>query len=216
MYKTGERVTVVGKTGSGKTTKILELINDSPVSPVLILDTKIDKAFPKAFPDAKIMEGLGIPGKKDEMTIIRPLPEEAIDPMALDDWLQAIGRSNNILVVIDEMYQVHRHGQAGPGLVGLLTRGRSRGITMLLASQRPAWVSKFVFTECEHFYFMRLLNPDDRKIMSQYMGFPEIQELVLPKFEGVYSDGETLERFHVEPFVNQKIGEEISRQIAWI
>lgn len=198
VYKKGQRVTLVGATGSGKTSRMIELIRQSPVSPVLIFDTKEDDAFLKCFPNAKVQEGLG-PIKKNDVTIIRPAPVESSDPEILDDFLYGLHQSENVLVVIDEAYMFHRGGQAGPGLLGLITRGRSRGITMLTGSQRPAWVSRFVFTECEHFNILKLRNPGDRKIMSQYSGIDEVETEKLDFFEGIYTDGKITEKFYVKP-----------------
>lgn len=60
-------------------------------------------------------------------------------------------------------------GRAGSGLIALLTRGRSKGISVLMSTQRPAWLSRFCFTEAQKYYIYRLTDRRDSKVLGEYI-----------------------------------------------
>lgn len=176
LLKPGERGLIVGKTGSGKTFGATFLLRYLP-RPILILDTKGDTNLPLSFPPADTDQQHDLwSGRYDApVTLVTPTAEQVVDVAQLDDWLaQAPAPAT---VYIDELYQVHNGaGRAGPGLVGLLTRGRSRGISVLMSTQRPAWVSRFCLTETENFYVYRLSDPTDRDRLARLTA-PQINRI---------------------------------------
>jgi energy-coupling factor transporter ATP-binding protein EcfA2 len=187
-YKPGERICVVGKSGSGKTNLCLFLAQNSPVRPVVIFNTKWDDQYHRLGSKKDVTRTLPDRIRPDrEWVIVEPDSETISDPDALDDMLAALGESKDITVLIDESYMFHKRGQAGPGLIGLLTRGRSRGITTICGTQRPAWVSRFVFSEATQGYFLRLNTEDDKKTVKGYTG---IDPSMIPteKYQSLWVD----------------------------
>lgn len=168
LLEPGQRGLLVGKTGSGKTQGALFMLRHMP-TPVVILDTKIEPSFETAFAPGSwsMQDGLWTQADARSVHIVRPTPAESVDWMQIDAWLGTFMERGPITIYIDELYQVHgTGGRAGPGLVGLLTRGRSKGVTLLMSTQRPAWISRFCLTESEKYYVYRLNDPKDRQRLA--------------------------------------------------
>ena len=168
---------LIGQSGAGKTTLGLALAETMPL-PLVVADTKWSDAIKKwgIENDAKFTSEFITP-KKDEIIIWRPEPDDLADPYLLDAEIDAMVRSHRICsVYIDELYQFHKGGRAGPGIIGLYTRGREIGFTTLAGSQRPAWISSFCLTESDQFFVMRLTLLADRKKIGEIMGAPQVIE----------------------------------------
>lgn len=180
LLQPGERGLIVGQTGSGKTYFAVWMLHHEPKAPVLIFDTKDEDKFP-LMPNARtVSEWMGknsvmeaLEDEKTDYVVFRPSEDHIADPMALDGFLRAVyngargsGPMSGVTVYIDEIYSFHKHGQAGPGLVALLTRGRSRGLKTIMATQRPAWLSRFAITEAQRYYVFRLVDERDRKALD--------------------------------------------------
>jgi hypothetical protein len=65
-------------------------------------------------------------------------------------------------------------GRRNAGFNACLTQGRSKRIEMIILSQRPRWMSLFVFSEANYFIVKNLTLPDDRKHISTFVGGREI------------------------------------------
>lgn len=76
----------------------------------------------------------------------------------------------NVGFCIDELYTLHTGGRAGEGLTGVLTRGREMKQSFLGLTQRPAWVSRFCFSESDYVIGMDLALKEDRKRMVDITG----------------------------------------------
>jgi hypothetical protein len=149
-------------------------------SPIVIYDTKHEPKF-LTMPNNRLVtnladahEAVDDPGV--DYVVIRPEPHITADPALLDELLQYHEQNwRGTDAYIDEAYHFHRGGRAGPGLIGLYTRGRSRGITTLASTQRPAWISGFMFSETRLFYVFRLTRRSDRKRVADFIeGFDDL------------------------------------------
>lgn len=179
LLKPGERGIIIGQTGSGKTVGGIVHLQNTNLYPVLILDTKGEPAFDTIaqddeetviYDDAESFIKQWHRRHQPEYSVIRPSVAEMTDPLELDSVLQQIyNAGKKCLIYIDEAYQWHVQGRAGAGLIGLLTRGRSKKMSVLMSTQRPAWLSRFCFTESQKFYIYRLTDKRDHKILSEYI-----------------------------------------------
>ncbi len=162
--KAGQRFAVCGRSGSGKTYLEKWLMFRTKLKWVVI-DSKHDPGFD----DLSIQEGLIAPARiskkwdVSQVLVIRPASREN-DAKILDEYLEELHESyDNFGVCIDETYQVALGAKAGPGLTGLVTRGRARKQACVLGSQRPAWVPRFVFSESNAIIVMSLTLKQDRE-----------------------------------------------------
>ena len=202
--KAGEHVLCVGQTGSGKSVLLQELIKSATIAPIFILDSKCDDGFlalNRPDEDLEIFDG-GIlafsklikqpPRKIATYLVIRPPVDEVTDPDILDAYITLIHQyyKGHCIIVIDELYMLHKNGRAGTGLSGALTRGRSKGHSLYGATQRPSWISRFCISEMSHYYIFRLMEVDDRKRFS-HVG---------------YDKNKMLDRYHYFNY-NSKLGE---------
>jgi hypothetical protein len=184
----GERVIVAGRTGSGKSTLGDWLLRRS-VGHWVILNPKWTKSY------SKLPGSITVKVKKpdDWEKIVRAIMEwryvivephgAATDPAALDalvEWLHDNYR--DIGLCVDELYSVHINGRAGAGLIGWLTRGRELTQSFLGLTQRPAWVSQFLFSEADYIAGMALNLKKDRARMVEMTGQQEFDAPLPPHY----------------------------------
>lgn len=176
-----QRLAIVGATGSGKTHAALWHLSrrNYDQKPWVIYDYKyddiinsIDGAFELSIDDPAPDE----PG----LYIVHPEPDQQ---EALENQMRDIWRKEDIGVYIDEGYMVGNNNKA---FRALLTQGRSKHIPMIVLSQRPVWMDKFVFTESEFFQVFRLQNRRDVAKMEEFI--PYDLEKRLPEFQSYYYD----------------------------
>lgn len=166
--KTGERALIVGATGSGKTGFACFILERLETVPIIIYDTKEENKF-TALPGSIVVQSQGeleeaLGNPEIDYIVYRPSLEITVDPDLLDDLLLThYHRYRETVAYIDEVYQFHKGGKCGPGLIGLLTRGRSRGITTIISTQRPSYLSRFCITESQKFYIFSLIDKQDKK-----------------------------------------------------
>lgn len=194
MIESGKHAVIVGKTGSGKSQQLLYQAQVCD-QPVIILDTKLDDDFLYlARKNQKLVvcddyRGLSIQLKKDDADyiIVRPQEFELAEPKALDNYLSLIyNKSGDKTVCLDEAYQFHSGaGRAGAGVISLLTRGRSRGLSLVSCTQRPVWISKFLLSESSYFFVYELGQKTDRKAVSDCVAYDGENP---PRFHYYYSD----------------------------
>lgn len=190
LLKRGERGMIIGQTGSGKTVGALVHMQATNLYPVIILDTKGEPAFNDIadegdeetpaeesiiYEEGEKFISQWHHRRQPEYSIVRPTPAEMADSDQMDSILTRIYDTNKkCLIYIDECYQWHVNGRAGNGLIGLLTRGRSKGMSVLMSTQRPTWVSRFCFTEAQKFYIYKLSDKRDHKVIAEYI--PDFME----------------------------------------
>ncbi len=204
----GERAVIVGQTGSGKTRAAVWLMQQIELAPVYILDTKGEPAFNAIAQGDETLtiynNGSAFVKSLDAKqqptySIVRPTPDEMSEPLEMDAILMSIYNRNKACVIyIDEAYQWHVNGRCGAGLIALLTRGRSKGMTTLLSTQRPAWISRFCFSEAQKFYVFRLSDNRDLKTIAEFIPTFSDNKVVTP-YHWWYYDASQEEPFYFSP-----------------
>lgn len=185
----GERALIVGQTGSGKTAFAVWMLYRIPIAPIIIYDTKDEPKFRK-LPNSIIVETIeevekAYHNEQIDYVIVRPPVEMLGKPEELDEYLFAHYQNlRDSVCYIDEAYTFHSHGRAYRGLIALLSRGRSRGITTIISTQRPMMISRLCITEAQKVYVFRLGDRQDRKRLGDII--PDFADKAIPPKHGFY------------------------------
>lgn len=156
-----QRLSIVGATGSGKTQAAQWHLSHRryDLMPWVVYNTKADESI-DAIPYAHQIEIDRVPVDPG-VYIVKPLPHET---EAIEAHLWSIWNRGNTGVYIDEGYAF---GNNNEPFRSLLTQGRSRRVPMIVLSQRPVWLDRFVFSESEFFQAFRLQHQKDRAAMEE-------------------------------------------------
>lgn len=191
-----DRLAVIGRTGSGKTQAAAWHLSGKNFrkQPWLITNTKGDPLLNEigAIPGVRNIEIDETP-EEPGLYMVSPLPDQGEE---LDALFKRIWQKQNCGVYIDEGYMI----DMTDGLNALLTQGRSRLIPMIVLSQRPAWLSKFVFSEADFIQLFHLQHEGDRKNVAQFVPFDT--KYRLPRFHSYWynvGDNEIVEFAPVPP-----------------
>lgn len=175
-----QRHAIVGSTGSGKTQAALFHLSrrNFHLMPWVIYNWKGDESI-DTIPGAEELSLTEKPNRPG-VFIVRPLPHEELE---VESQMWAIWQDGHTGILIDEGYMVPRSNRA---FNAMLTQGRSRHIPMIILSQRPAWMNRFVFTESEFYQVFRLQHSDDVKNVQKFI--PADLQKRLPDYHSYYYD----------------------------
>lgn len=175
LPQNNSRTVLIGSTGSGKTQFGMWFLStrDYRYRPWFILDYKGERSFIELESKGAIDLDLSYTELPTDagIYIIRVLPnqEELVSRFFKDCYYQ-----ENVGIFIDEGTMVPKNDT---WLRACLTQGRSKEIELIICTQRPVWLDKYVFTEASYFGIFRLNSIDDRKIISNYLGGVEPNSL---------------------------------------
>jgi len=179
----------MGRTGSGKTVLALFLLSEANFQskPYYIVDYKGDDHIAQL--DRANEIGLTDLPRKPGIYIVRPLPHQEED---VEKWLWRVYEAGNSGLYFDEAYMVPDNG----AFPAILTQGRSKGINSLIITQRPAWISRFVFSEANQYAIFHLNDRDDRKKVWRFLPDDKIMRKRLPDYHSLWYD---VDRNHLVP-----------------
>jgi hypothetical protein len=177
-----QRSVVIGKTGSGKTVAgIWQLSERSwPFMPWIIYDFKRDQLIAR-IPGIQEISLTDIPTQPG-LYVVRPLPGQEDE---LELQLQRIWQTGNIGVYIDEGYMF----QNSRWFIAILTQGRSKRIPVITLTQRPSWITRFVFSEADFIQVFWLNDARDRKTVESFVPY-NLNERLPPYWSIWYDVGE--------------------------
>jgi hypothetical protein len=175
-----QRLSIVGATGSGKTQAALWHLSTRNFHrmPWVVYNFKTDESID----NAPFFEPIGtdrIPVKPG-IYVVHPHPDDTDE---VEDQMWAIWERGNVGVYVDEGYMISRNNRA---FRALLTQGRSKRIPMIVLSQRPVWMDRFVFSESEFFQIFRLTHKKDMRNVEEFV--PHDLSLRLPEYHSYYYD----------------------------
>jgi len=175
-----QRLSIIGSTGSGKTQAAqFHLARRSyDEMPWLIYDFKGDPTI-GSIPYARLIRVDEIPIKPG-VYVVQPLPGQ-VD--AVEAQMEAIWERGRMGIYIDEGYMI---GTKNKFFRALLTQGRSKEVPMIVLSQRPVWMDRFVFSESEFFQIFRLQHKKDVKNVQEFV--PANLGERIPEFHSYYYD----------------------------
>lgn len=176
------RVSVIGRTGSGKTQGAVWQLSKRrfDLRPWIILDWKRDKLIGTL--GAQKTDIGGKPPKKPGLYIAQPQPHEAEDG-TLETYLWKIWAQENTGIYVDEGYMIGNNNNA---FRSLLTQGRSKHIPMIILSQRPVGMDRYVFSESDYFQIFEITDTRDKKTVNSFV--PVDLDARLPKYHSIWYD----------------------------
>jgi len=199
------RVSIVGRNGSGKTVMAAWLLAQANTrsKPWVIVDFKGEE-FLSNIPGVEEIT-LRQTAKKPGVYIVHPVPDED----GIEDFLWRIWQRGKTGVYVDEAHMLH----GSSAFQALLTQGRSKGIPMITITQRPSWVSRFVFSEADFYSIFHLNDRRDRNIVAQFI--PQDLERPLPEYHSYWHDVKRYKTFHLQPVPDQdKIADQIASRLG--
>lgn len=185
-----DRFVIVGATGSGKTQAGVYNLSrrNYTTKPWVIYDFKYDELINHIDGAQHISLTEPLPNKPG-IYIVHPSPG---DESGVDEHMKAIWAQENIGVYIDEGYMIPERSN---GFRMLLTQGRSKRIPMIILSQRPVYMDRFVFSEANFFQIFRLQHADDIKNAQKSVPYDLSERL--PQYYSYYYDvGNNILKIH--------------------
>lgn len=204
-YRPDEHVTVLGKTGSGKTYLCQELLQRSatPDNPALVLVKKPrDRTLDKW---RKTVAFKKVTGWPQPITVWQPSnpPGYVVWPPSTyrvhddnarfyDVFQRAIMDSykrGNRIIFADEVHGLQKLGLT-PELETVWEEGRSMRCSLWVASQRPAYISTHAYSQASHVFLAKATDKRVRQRFGEISGVDEylVREVVasLGKYEWLY------------------------------
>lgn len=176
-----ERLAIIGRTGTGKTVAAVWHLSlrDYDLMPWIIFNFKADELLDSIRPVTEI--GLADkPPTKPGLYIVRPQPHEQDE---LDAFLWKVWANGDTGLYFDEGYMVGN----SKAFQAILTQGRSKHIPCIVLTQRPVWISRFVWSESDYYQVFAMTNAQDQKTVREFV--PTIPRgKTLPQFHSIYHD----------------------------
>ena len=176
------RIVILGKTGTGKTQLGVWHLSQRAylTRPWLVLDFKHDELINSI--DGAVHIDVGEVPKKPGIYVTHPYGSEKGSP-EVDALLWKIHQRGNCGIFVDEGFMI---GPRSDAFNAILTQGRSKRIPCITLSQRPVWMSRFVFSEADFIQYMFLNDKRDRETVQNFTPFDV--EKRLPPYHSFYYD----------------------------
>ena len=166
-WKQGEHMTILGRTGSGKTTLASTLLRAKPY--VLSVRTKSDRheSLPgRTVSTSKKWEGFDTNAHTTSRTILTPNYVQFQQRAEIARALRRIWEEGGWTLYLDELFYLDDRLKLGSQIDSLLTGGRGKGITVVCGMQRPVRATRFAMTQSTHLISFAQERRDVRQYLS--------------------------------------------------
>lgn len=181
LPKDTQHIAVIGRNGTGKTQAAawhLSRANFERI-PRVIYDFKGDEII-NHIERARHIDYSEVP-KYPGIYVLHPTPGD-IDDGLVDEYMIRMYEKENVGGWIDEGYMLGN----SRAFRTLLTQGRTKHIPLIVLSQRPSWISRFVFSEASFYQVFALNDRRDKAIVEGFM--PVNLDARLPEYHSYYYD----------------------------
>ncbi len=181
-----DRAILIGATGSGKTTLARYLVEDDAKPYSVTYDAKISESIGKWEGHQFYDDFDSLTEAKERRLIFRPSFLESVDKQQQELFFAWIYERWYTRLYIDEAYALL--GGINPSfyLQAILSRGRERGISTIIATQRPKRIPLITLSESEHVFLFRLNMVEDRIRAYELTGIDPLDQTSLRNYEFFY------------------------------
>lgn len=172
-WKAGEHVALIGPTGLGKTTMLLNVLPMHPFVTVFATKPR-DKTMTALIQNEGYVRFDAWPNGLDAVQyprrVIWPdasrLDSKVLQKQVFGDAFARIYREGGWTLALDETWYVDDILKLGEEIKTYLLQARSLDISLLSAFQRPAWVPRELYSSSTHLMFWRTNDETDLKSLS--------------------------------------------------
>ena len=169
----GEHVAILGMTGGGKAVLAEALLAD--LDRIVIVDPKNEIRLP-GFTRALTLD----PWYKTFRLIWVP---RRSDDYKLAVLLRRAWKRRNLTIYVDELQTLTDFFPiATETLSDIIRTGRSRKVSVWIATQRPAWVPRWFLSESRHKFIFTLLDKADRRRAAEVAGDAAVEPVPVHHF----------------------------------
>lgn len=171
-WKAGEHFGLIGPTGLGKTTMMCNLL---PLHPFVVVTAT--KPRDKTMDHLIANEGYlrmdrwrSLSANQFPRRVLWPdansLASRATQKEVFHAAFERIYREGHWTLAIDETWYMDQVLNLAGDIKTYLLQARSLGISLICATQRPAWVPRELYTSCTHLMFWRTNDDSDLKSLA--------------------------------------------------
>lgn len=165
----GDRVFVVGTTGSGKSFLLRKLSAAQPY--VIVLDPKHQWTWGQerpAYGPGIITNRLDLVMRWDEPAPVVYRPPYDEQRAGCPEFFMWLFERRNTICVVDEVISITPPVNIPREFAICIQQGRSRNVGLWMATQRPSRIPIPILSESEHHCVFRLRHPKDLRRMAEY------------------------------------------------
>jgi hypothetical protein len=189
VWRQGEHVTLIGPTGSGKTTLTNAILNkrsyilffstkqrDDTQAKLLTQGFKVAPTFDAIHPDIGRYWVIKPKLSKKEVVSVRAI--KARQATVFQDALMKAFRQGSWTIVLDEVRYLTGYLGLSDEVELVSLQGRSERVSLVCGTQRPRWVPLEVYANATHLFFWR--NPDNGDInrVAELVGVADRRQIM--------------------------------------
>lgn len=174
VWRQGEHVLVAGPTGCGKTTLSAKIANRRADVVVLVSKTRDDNLRNQYRGFKRVTEWP--PSRSDHKVLLWPkygkTNAELLDTQKFQfrACMDDVGRTGGWCVIVDESHWCSQFLHLDREIAVLHHQGRSSGVSMMVLTQRAAWIPRIIYSSASHVFMGVPKTADDLKAFASIGG----------------------------------------------